>query len=291
MSAGPSGFNNAPVARAFIVGTAVFSFVFAVTGRVPRTGLSYQDVFNNLRLGKLLTSIFAFSSTPELICGLYLLYYFRVFERQIGSNKYSVFVMFSILVSSLLELLSLTLFKDSTLKILASGPYGLVFSSFVPFFFDIPVTSRFRIFGITFTDKSFTYFVGLQLLLSSWKSSLLPGFCGVLAGSLYRLNLFGIRRAKLPEFLALLFSRFFPSSSGRSSQGNLANGNTRNLTPHRDRRGERNYAAPAVGEPPQESIATLVSMGFDTNSARQALVRARNDIQVATNILLEAQSH
>lgn len=291
MSAGPSGFNNAPVARAFIVGTAVFSFVFAVTGRTPRTGLSYQDVFNNLRLGKLFSSIFAFSSTPELICGLYLLYYFRVFERQIGSNKYSVFIMFSILVSSLLELLSLTLFKDSTLKILASGPYGLVFSSFVPFFFDIPVTSRTRIFGITFTDKSFTYFVGLQLLLSSWKSSLLPGFCGVLAGSFYRLNLFGIRRAKLPEFLASFFSRFFLPSPGRSSQGNPANGNiARNLPPYSDRRSELNYAAPAVGDPPEESIATLVSMGFDTNSARQALVRARNDIQVATNILLEAQS-
>jgi uncharacterized UBP type Zn finger protein len=35
----------------------------------------------------------------------------------------------------------------------------------------------------------------------------------------------------------------------------------------------------------------LVSMGFDDNNARQALVRARNDINVATNILLEAQSH
>lgn len=33
---------------------------------------------------------FAFSSAPELMFGLYLLYYFRVFERQIGSNKYSV---------------------------------------------------------------------------------------------------------------------------------------------------------------------------------------------------------
>ena len=28
--------------------------------------------------------------TPELLFGHYLLYYFRVFERQIGSNKYSV---------------------------------------------------------------------------------------------------------------------------------------------------------------------------------------------------------
>jgi len=43
-------------------------------------------------------------------------------------------------------------------------------------------------------------------------------------------------------------------------------------------------------EPPESSVAMLVSMGFDGNDARQALIRARNDINVATNILLEAQS-
>ncbi|KAF9595777.1 hypothetical protein IFM89_004179 [Coptis chinensis] len=52
-------------------------------------------------------------------------------------------------------------------------------------------------------------------------------------------------------------------------------------------------AAPLAStmEPSDNSIATLVSMGFDRNSARQALVQARNDVNVATNILLEAQSH
>ena len=48
-----------------------------------------------LRFWKLVMSVFAFSSTPELLFGLFLLYYFRVFERQIGSNKYSVsFIQF-----------------------------------------------------------------------------------------------------------------------------------------------------------------------------------------------------
>ena len=56
---------------------------------------------------------------------------------------------------------------------------------------------------------------------------------------------------------------------------------------------QRNYHAPmqAAVEPTEDSITTLVSMGFDRNSARQALVQARNDVNVATNILLEAQSH
>ena len=56
--------------------------------------------------------------------------------------------------------------------------------------------------------------------------------------------------------------------------------------------GSQPYAPRApVQDPPEESIATLVSMGFDTNAARQALVQARNDLNAATNILLEAHTH
>lgn len=125
------------------------------------------------------------------------------------------------------------LFADPAVNLVTSGPYGLIFASFVPFFFDIPISTRFRVFGVCFSDKSFIYLAGLQvrltriihakrrqffylfyfsscllykpiksnlffqLLLSSWKRSILPGVCGILAGSLYRLNLFRIRRAKV----------------------------------------------------------------------------------------------
>ncbi|EXC34971.1 hypothetical protein L484_014698 [Morus notabilis] len=141
---------------------------------------------------------------------------------------------------------------DLAKNLVASGPYGLIFASFVPFFFDIPVSTRFRVFGVRFSDKSFIYLAGLQLLLSSWKRSILPGVCGILAGFIYRLNILRIRKAK----------RNYPSSMPSSAM-----------------------------EPSEDSIATLVSMGFDRNNARQALVQARNDVNVATNILLEAQSH
>ncbi|XP_044469022.1 rhomboid-like protein 20 [Mangifera indica] len=60
--------------------------------------------------------------------GLYLLYYFRVFERQIGSNKYSVFILFSIMVSLLFEVLALALLKDdSRVVVLLSFIFGLLF--------------------------------------------------------------------------------------------------------------------------------------------------------------------
>ncbi|XP_004493394.1 rhomboid-like protein 20 [Cicer arietinum] len=290
MNGGPSGFTNAPVTRAFIIASALFTIFFGIQGRFNTLGLSYQDIFGKLRFWKLIMSIFSFTSTPELMFGLYLLYYFRVFERQIGSNKYSVFIVFSILSSLLFEVFSVALLKDPTATLVTPGPYGLIFASFVPFFFDIPVSTRFRLFGFHFSDKSFIYLAGLQLLLSSWKRSILPGLCGILAGSVYRLNVLYIRKAKFPEFISSFFSRI-----SLPSMGSPRPTSTRNVVgsvpSYPARQMERNYPMHSAVEPSEDSITTLVSMGFDRNSARQALVQARNDVNVATNILLEAQSH
>ncbi|TYI99224.1 hypothetical protein E1A91_A13G001500v1 [Gossypium mustelinum] len=293
MNGGPSGFNNAPVTKTFVIASALFTVFFGIQGRSFKLGLSYQDIFRKLSIWKLITSVFAFSSTPELMFGLYLLYYFRVFERQIGSNKYSVFILFSVMASFLFEVMAVAILKDPTSNLLTSGPYGLIFASFVPFFFDIPVSTWFRIFGVRFSNKSFIYLAGLQLLLSSWKRSLLPGICGILAGSLYRLNVFHIRKAKFPEFITSFFSRVSwpsignpPTTPARNLAGNVPSYTTRQV--------ERTYASAVASsaiEPSEDAVATLVSMGFDQNSARQALVHARNDINAAINILLEAQSH
>ncbi|EEC71667.1 hypothetical protein OsI_04130 [Oryza sativa Indica Group] len=259
--------DNAPVSRAVVVAAALFSVAFGFRGRFLDLGLSYeaslpaptrqlmrlplpslpmQNVYGKLRIWKLITSLFAFSSTPELIFGAALLYYFRVFERQIGSNKYSVFIVFSTAVSVLLQILSLAYLKGPSLNPLTSGPYGLIFASYIPFFFDIPITTKFRIFGLRLSDKSFIYLSGLQLLFSSGWRSIIPGLSGILAGLLYRLNIFGIRRLK--------------------------------------------GVHPTTEDPMESSIATLVSMGFDRGSAIRALALTNYDVNLASNILLEAQS-
>ncbi|CAA7060515.1 unnamed protein product [Microthlaspi erraticum] len=293
MNGGPSGFHNAPVTKAFVITSALFTVFFGIRGRSSKLGLSYQDIFEKFRIWKLIMSTFAFSSTPELMFGLYLLYYFRVFERQIGSNKYSVFILFSGTVSLLLEVFLLSFLKDTTANLLTSGPYGLIFASFIPFYLDIPVSTRFRVFGVSFSDKSFIYLAGVQLLLSSWKRSLFPGVCGIIAGSLYRLNILGIRKAKFPEFVTSFFSRLSLPSFSSSPPSAPSRTIVGTISPNTGRRPERSQPAPVTSqvEPSEEAIATLVSMGFDRNAARQALVHARNDVNAATNILLEAQSH
>ncbi|KAG6485105.1 hypothetical protein ZIOFF_053634 [Zingiber officinale] len=214
MHGGPSGFHNAPVTRALVISSAIITVTYGLRGRSRSIGLSYQDITQNHGLWKTVPSIFAFSSSPELIIGFaYLLF-----------------------------------LADS--QVLASGPYGLIFAAFVPFYFDIPVTSRFRMLGLNFSNKSAIYFAGFQLVLSAWRRSFIPAICGLLTGFLFRANIFCIRKLK------------------------------------------RNYRSVGnfMPEPPESSITTLVSMGFETNAARQALIQARNDINVATNILLEAQS-
>ncbi|TVU34733.1 hypothetical protein EJB05_16582 [Eragrostis curvula] len=280
MNGGIPGFRNAPASRAVVVAAALFSVTFGFRGRLRDLGLSYQasspsrlprvfhseinSVYEKLQIWRLIISLFAFSSTPELIFGAALLYYFRVFERQIGSNKYAVFIIFSTVVSVLLQILALGYLKgsllfvyciqffsdirstDPSLDMLTSGPYGLIFASYVPFFFDIPISMKFRIFGLSVSDKSFVYLAGLQLLFSSGRHSIIPGLSGILAGLLYRMNTFGIRRLK-----------------GTHSA-------TQDLT--------------------ESSIATLVSMGFDRTSAMRALALTNYDVNLASNILLEAQA-
>lgn len=270
-----------------MIACALLTALFASRRRSATLGFSYQDIIQRPHFLRVIASTLAFSSMPELIFGLYLLYYFRLFERQIGSNKYSVFVLFSISASLLFEVLALVFLRDKASGALASGPYGLIFASFVPFLCDIPISSQFRVFGVPFSDKSFIYMAGIQLFLSSWKRSVLPTICGLLTGFLYRLNVLGVRKFKIPRFVASLIGRLSLSAPRSSSpRVNLR----RSLPTSARHHQERNLGSTttSIPEPPESSVAMLVSMGFDSNSARQALLHARNDINAATNILLEA---
>ena len=63
---------------------------------------------------------------------------------------------------------------DPSLNSLTSGPYWLIFSAFVPFFFDIPISTRFRVSGLRFSDKTFIYLAGLQVINFKHDDNLFP---------------------------------------------------------------------------------------------------------------------
>ncbi|XP_062207179.1 rhomboid-like protein 20 isoform X2 [Phragmites australis] len=280
MIGGLPGFHNAPASRAVVIAAALFSVPFGFRGRFLDLGLSYQSVYEKLSIWRLIASLFAFSSSPELIFGVALLYYFRVFERQIGLHR----VLHHSVCTAPDPCFRLPERNaDPSLNPLTSGPYGLIFASYVPFFFDIPISMRFRVFRLSISDKSFVYLAGLQLLFSSGRRSVIPGLSGILAGLLYRLNTFGIRRLKFPEFATSIFSRLSWPFPNNSYQG-LPTTETDGRNP--SEQGVRT----ATQDPPESSIAALVSMGFDRSSAMQALALTNYDVNLASNILLEAQA-
>ena len=123
-----------------------------------------------MQLWRLLTANLVFTKPGEAIFGLYLLYHFRVFERQQGSRKYGTFLALCVAMSTGMQIALLPALRatgwNGTREPFASGPHALVFAHFVPFFMDIPCIYHFTIFGVRFSNKAFVYLAGAQILLA-----------------------------------------------------------------------------------------------------------------------------
>lgn len=62
---------------------------------------------------------------------------------------------------------------------LSPGPYASIFSSFVFYFYDIPVSARMKLLGAEVSDKTFVYIAGVLVVNFSLTSFLLD-FLGAL---------------------------------------------------------------------------------------------------------------
>ena len=100
---------------------------------------------------ELLSRMLVFRSPRELILGAMLLYCFRTLERRAGSSKYACFVAFTTGFSLALQAALSKWERLPAMATMPSGPYGLLFASFVLFFCDIPATTH---FGWRFTNKA-----------------------------------------------------------------------------------------------------------------------------------------
>lgn len=240
--------------------------------------------------------VFVFQNTGELLFGVALLYYFRIFERQAGSTKFG---SFACVVSGLSFGLQTALhYAYKWRRVLPTGPYGLIFACFVPFVFDVPPSTRFSFLGMQLSDKAFVYLAGLQLVLSSGLSSAFAALCGVIAGATYRSNMFGLRKRMLPPVIRKFFSwtlgRFL-DPQGSSPQVRLYVPRNQsfdggymgvprpdgNLPQAPHSQGGRRATASA------EAIQQLVGMGFEEGRASRALETTGNDVQAAISLLVE----
>eukprot|EP00475_Leptophrys_vorax_P043073 TRINITY_DN8174_c1_g4_i1.p1 TRINITY_DN8174_c1_g4~~TRINITY_DN8174_c1_g4_i1.p1 ORF type:complete len:317 (-),score=-5.31 TRINITY_DN8174_c1_g4_i1:180-1130(-) len=315
MQSGPAGFRNAPVTKALIVTSAALTLLLSSSHAAPPAvaALSHEALYIRGEWWRLPLSCLTFASTPALFVGCLLLYGFRVLERQLGASKYTVLFLFSSIVSVTLQSLLLLLLSSTSRTTTADdddaetapwsftpGPLGFLFALFVLYHADVPPTARVTIASrLHLSDKALPFVGGAQLLCSAGWASLLPGLTGVVAGALYRSNVLGVRKAKVPDPIARFASTWLlpivawpsnpsatPSHAQQRRRQQQGHAPAQHLHPHAFQ-GQPPPPPVAAPEPSESDVESLVAMGFERSAAVAALRRARNDLHLATNLLLE----
>lgn len=194
-----AGFYKAPTTKILFWGTLASSLIAQSLRRASLFGLDVTRVVGAGQLYRLTTSHAVVATPAELLFMLYILYQFRTFERQMGSSKFVAFVTMTCAIATTLQI-SLLL-SLSTLRRTSSGPYALIFALFVYYYAKVPKRKPqlFRFCGITASDKTLTYLLGLQLLFNDGWSSFIAGFSGMLVGIVYSSDLLGVSRFRFPR--------------------------------------------------------------------------------------------
>ncbi|XP_061482563.1 ubiquitin-associated domain-containing protein 2 isoform X2 [Rhineura floridana] len=212
-----------------------------------------------------------------------------------------------------------------TINSLPSGFLGPVFALFVPFYCSIPRVQVTQILGqFSITNKTLVYILGLQLLTSGsyiwivalsglisgmcYSSSVLkvyhvlcvpsgvarifawtlePIFSSVEPSSEIRVGMgatVDIQRQQRMELLdrQILMSQFAQMRRQRQQQGGMINWNR--LFPPLRHRHNANYQD---NHQTEHEVARLMEMGFSRVDALEALRASNNDLNVATNFLLQ----
>ncbi|KAI8362649.1 hypothetical protein BD560DRAFT_288681, partial [Blakeslea trispora] len=202
-------FYNVPVTKflvLFVGGTSILAAIFNMKQYfhlqlTPHITLHHQ-------FWRLFSSHVAFGNSGDVFFGSLLLYTLRVIERQYGSAKYISFIVLSFVMATFLEIGTLVVGAQVGLKSIPSGPYAIIFSSLYQYHRIIPVTYRFRIFGIVMTDKLFLYVLAVQMAFSQSYQTLVPALCGILIGALYRTDIINMKQWRFPAIVQRLTKRF-----------------------------------------------------------------------------------
>lgn len=273
LHAGHPGFLHAAVTKAVISLTVLFTIFGSILNLYPHLILHLPQIVYLYQIWRPVTHNLIFTTPGELLFGSVLLFFFRQFERQMGSSRFAAHTLITAALHTIFLLLVQFFFPTVTP---APGPYALIFSSLIHFFFETPKIYRFELLNtIHLSDKSFAYLLALQLICSTPPRSFLSTASALVAGILYRLPI--LHHREIPEPLANLSSKYLlPLLFVNPRQSR-----------HRSRRQHRQLRTRNGAQPISESnIETLVSMGFSREQSIAALNRSRDDVHRATEQLL-----
>ncbi|KAF7722722.1 hypothetical protein EC973_002815 [Apophysomyces ossiformis] len=320
-----TGFYNVPITKLLVLSIGGCSILAAMLDFKPLLHLQLSPHLTiHHQFWRLITSHCAFANSGEMFFGTLLLYTMRVIERQYGSAKYAAFVFLALLISTFLELGILVSAAKLGLRSIPGGPYALIFAMLYQYHRIVPITYRFRIFGITFNDKMFVYILALQIFLSQFFTTIAPCSCGLMAGALYRSDIGSIKQWRFPVNLQSLAKRFLkpllasapvprsgvttpeqrPSSSFAVnnliiSPTGLRNRRSRNRTTESpNAAGSSDYISSltestqmpsaSMDHPSEEQLAVLMAMFPDhpRESISRAISSAHNNLSRAVEIML-----
>lgn len=214
-------FSRTPVCKTIWYGGLILSLVIMFVGGRELFWHSPVEIIQHPGqwLMRAVFSPFFYSSTLALCIALYLLYKFRVFERNFGTRKFSVLVLFSLFLNFVLNVctltLTLSLFQSNSPELMSliapttfsameargkkpslsllkriavlptNGLDWLVSSLLVLYAAEVPRKYNFKVFGVRMSDKWVVYTLYVQMLLAGLPNNIVPALAGLLAGLLY----------------------------------------------------------------------------------------------------------
>jgi len=280
-------FLGAPVSKVITL-TSIVSFVVCEMFHLHQYyTLDMDRLLNENEVWRLFTCQLNFFTIGEVIFGFFLLIpLMRRFEREMGSRRFGAFIFFVMIISTAWELLISQLFYN---HVRSSGPYHIIGSCLLLFHLFTPrlYPKFFGILRFDFSEKSLTYGLALQVVLSGGYSTIIPVICGFISGFLCVTQALPISKWELPQFIYNI-SYFFcaglvdhpPVSIRRRMVGHPATHQQQNFL------NQRPPPRPVPVAPSEETIESLTSMGFQREAVIRVLQQSGNNVEVAANRLL-----
>eukprot|EP01113_Clastostelium_recurvatum_P032036 TRINITY_DN4065_c0_g1_i3.p1 TRINITY_DN4065_c0_g1~~TRINITY_DN4065_c0_g1_i3.p1 ORF type:complete len:317 (+),score=31.30 TRINITY_DN4065_c0_g1_i3:44-952(+) len=300
-----SGYQHAPLTKLLTFATGSTTLLSSIYG-VKGLELPSLAALADGHIWKIFTHQWAFSSPGEAVIGLMLLHNFRIFERQMGTRKYSVFVLWAYGLAALTHLACLVLAPSWRPP---QGPYALIFASLIPYVVNIPSAYRFRLCGVPFSDKLFVYLLSAQLAFQNFPHAFVGIIGGLVAGLSYHSTTFPIRKWLIPLSLSRLGTKWFlPWLDPTPKQNTAPFGgagvrigapmprNAAGMHPFGGAAGgfpaggqqQQPYIPQVAAQADPEAVNRLVEMGFNPIDAETALRQTGNDFASACELLLRS---
>ncbi|KAG7383758.1 UBA/TS-N domain [Phytophthora boehmeriae] len=202
------GFYGAPVTYAFSLAVGAASSASLLLDRGRLLSLDRDAILNRSQYWRLFSSQITFHHGLAVSLGLYVVFQFRVLERQLGSRKFGSILVFVMLITGALQYATLT--TNPWLARMIPGGIYPVLGAFTVFYNKfIPKMSprSLSICGLNFSEKSSTYLLILVLLARDYRA-LAPFLSGSFLGLLFSSTPLG--RLRLPSFVCSFFGLLHP---------------------------------------------------------------------------------